>query len=202
MGGVSLSRTMAEECTLVFGRAKLSQRRNQTHRLRWALLSSCLLESLTLCAFTMNISFFILLLYPLVGAQAAIQADDLDLSDFVHDVQQKHRKLDHTLPPIVTPQGCEYMGHDATSTTTWVDEIACPNFCSGNRDFALVVTTMFACDEGCPFTTFDCLVQDCCVQVGQCPCATLDLAQVCDATVAARCQEQECHKTMWLFGCK
>jgi hypothetical protein len=95
------------------------------------------------------------------------------------------RELTHTVPPTITPVGCDYEFHH--DPTLLVDTIFCPDECGDGQDFTFTVTTI------CTDTTrLDCIsYADCRVTgcndecgsgVGDCPCTDSfeSLDEVCE----------------------
>ena len=109
----------------------------------------------------------------------------LSVKDTVDSFQSRHedRDLRHTVPPVITPRGCTYeFDH---GTTTFVDEIFCPDWCGDGQDFTFTTTTL--CDASGDCESFaDCRVigctDDCGPGVNDCPCDTAlaSFEAVCD----------------------
>lgn len=100
----------------------------------------------------------------------------LDIEEVTAAIQATHKKdqreLIHTVPPLVTPQGCTY--DHQHNFPVLVDQIFCPSFCGPGRNFSLIVTSKCNSDgTSCP-TFADCRLtgcnDDCGSGVGDCPC--------------------------------
>ena len=115
--------------------------------------------------------------------QATLSTQGVQGTVDIFQSRHEDRDLRHTVPPVITPRGCTYeFDH---GTTTFVDEIFCPDWCGAEQDFTFTTTTL--CDEDGNCESFaDCRVigctDDCGPGVGDCPCDTslTSLEAVCD----------------------
>jgi hypothetical protein len=102
--------------------------------------------------------------------------------DIVNEYAQDETPENHSIPPSAVPPGCDYTFDHGDAIL--IDEISCPDWCGAGNDFVFTVSTICV-GEVCE-TANDCRIagctDDCGSGIDDCPCATFDFDEVCDAT--------------------
>ena len=95
----------------------------------------------------------------------------------------KSRSLRHTVPPMLTPDGCTYKDNHDWKNKLLTDEIFCPNFCGNGVHFTLSVNTLLDDDFEPVVTYADCRVpkcNQCGNEINACPCPKImELEEAC-----------------------
>jgi len=140
----------------------------------------------------MKYSLFFPLVLPAIAAPAEYNPDaelllhTLGIS-FPTPAGPGRRSLRHTVPPMVTPDGCSYSYKHDWVNKLLTDKIFCPNWCGQGVSFTLSVNTLLDDDFEPNVTYADCIIPQCnaCAngfQIHGCPCPLLtSFDQVCAA---------------------
>jgi len=136
-------------------------------------------------------SLYTFVLPVLASAAAALEHPD-DAETLLHTLginfpraagAERTRSLRHTVPPMLTPDGCTYKDNHDWKKKLLTDEIFCPNFCVNGVHFTLSVNTLLDDDFEPVVTYADCRVPKCnhCGnEINECPCPQItELDEAC-----------------------